>query len=157
MANYGMFKNGEGYADPTAYKAIMGMAKAGEIWTYKNGECLIVKNQGTYCNILQLSDIEKHDCISVADKFANPGMISYAFNVKLGQYVDRLSPAQMGEVRGEIEAALGMNIVENMVACKAEPKEEPTVPNNERENALMAKLELLQGMYNDLLARVFAK
>lgn len=48
MADFGAYKNGEGYADPTAYEAVRGMAKAGEIWTYKDKEVLIVRNQGTY-------------------------------------------------------------------------------------------------------------
>lgn len=52
MADFGAYKNGEGYADPTAYEAVRGMAKLGEIWTYKDKEVLIVRNQGTYCNIL---------------------------------------------------------------------------------------------------------
>lgn len=57
MANYGLKKNSEGYADPTAYAAIMGAAKPGEIWSYRGRECLIVKNQGKYSNIIQLSKI----------------------------------------------------------------------------------------------------
>lgn len=52
MADYGLYRNGEGYSDPTAAEAIMGMAKPGEIWEYKGREVLIVKNQG---GVLQYS------------------------------------------------------------------------------------------------------
>lgn len=58
MAEFGLNRNGSGYYDETAYKAFMGMAKAGDIWTTFDGreEVLILRNQGTLCNCLSLTD-----------------------------------------------------------------------------------------------------
>lgn len=68
MADYGLKRNGSGYKDETAYKAFMGMAKSGEVWTANNGreQVLILKNQGTFCNCLTLTDKSNdNQCIEI--------------------------------------------------------------------------------------------
>lgn len=110
MAEYGLNKNAEGYADPTAYEGIRGAAKPGEIWMYKGRECLIVKNHGGYCNILQLGTYKKNS-IEVAGWYAQPGMISYAFNDLLSEYVKRITTDEFAHVLDEVEDALCLTFI----------------------------------------------
>lgn len=110
MAEYGLRKNAEGYSDPTAYEAIKGAAKPGEIWIYKGRECLIIKNHGSYCNILQLGTYKKNS-IEVAGQYAQPGMISYAFNDLLSEYVNRITTDEFADVLDEMEYTLGLTFI----------------------------------------------
>lgn len=113
MAYFGMNRNGSGYFDSTAYKAIMGMAKAGDIWTVDNGreEVLILKNQGTFCNCLSLMDMCRDDqCIEINSAgmmYTNPGMVKYVFNQRLGAYVQRLPDDEFQKVREAVAETLG--------------------------------------------------
>lgn len=113
MADYGLARNGSGYYDETAYKAIMGMAKAGDIWTVDNGreEVLILRNQGTFCNCLTLTDrMRDKQCIEITSAgtmYTNPGMIKYLFNDRLGAFVQRLPDDEFAKVRETVEDVLG--------------------------------------------------
>lgn len=111
MAYFGLNRNGSGYFDSTAYKAIMSMAKAGDIWTVNDGrdEVLILKNQGTFCNCLSLTDkCNDPQCIEILSAgamYTNPGMVKYVFNQRLGAFVQRLPEDEFAKVR---EAAMEM-------------------------------------------------
>ena len=174
MAEYGAYKNSEGYADPTAYEAIRGMAKPGEIWTYKEREVLIIKNQGSYCNILQLGSYKK-DSVEVAGRYAQPGMLSYAFNDLLTECVQKLTNEEFETICDEVAEALELRIIQegetagiaaaidertkanfDKWAAEAKPMVLPVEVDPEKE-ALRAKADLLQNMYNDLLGKVIAK
>lgn len=168
MAEYGLYKNSEGYVDPTAYEAIRGMAKPGEIWTYKEREVLIVKNQGGYSNILQLG-IYKKGCVDVAGRYAQPGMLSYAFNDLLTAKVEAVTDEEFAAIQEEVAEALGLtNEPKGIVAAMDERnkenferwlKEAPVtvLEADPEKEALRAKVVLLQNMYNDLLGKVIAK
>lgn len=114
MADYGLKRNGSGYYDETAYKAFMGMAKAGDIWTANDGreEVLILKNQGTFCNCLTLTDKggDKQciEIISAGTMYTNPGMVKYLFNSRLGAFVQRLPATEFEKVREAVEDALSI-------------------------------------------------
>lgn len=114
MADYGLKRNGSGYYDETAYKAFMGMAKAGDIWTANDGreEVLILKNQGTFCNCLTLTNrSEDKQCIkiiSAGTMYTNPGMVKYLFNSRLGAFVQRLPATEFEKVREAVEDALSI-------------------------------------------------
>lgn len=171
MGDFGPYKNAEGYADPTAYEAIRGMAKPGEIWLYKEREVLIVKNQGNYSNILQLGKYKK-GCTDVAGRYAQPGMLSYAFNDLLTDCVDKLTDEEFAAIFEEVAGALQMRLIhgeENGVVAEERAKENfkkwmaetkpavfPVEVDPEKE-ALKAKVEMLQSMYNDLLGKVIEK
>lgn len=113
--------------------------------------------------------MDKKEFITVAGKWeTDPAMLSYAFNDKLGCCVDACSPSEWANIRAEIERALGMNL--SFVEATEEETEDVSSDNDERlaivvhnevlqrENTKMkAKLELLQGMYNDLMQKVFEK
>lgn len=169
MAEYGLYKNSEGYADPTAYEAIRGMAKPGEIWMYKDREVLIVKNQGSYSNILQLGAYKKSS-VEVAGRYAQPGMLSYAFNDLLAERVETLPDVDFAEILQEVADALGMQTVGGIAAANDEStkvdierllaREKPVILPVEidpEKEALKAQVEMLQNMYNDLLGKVIAK
>ena len=72
MADYGLHKNSEGYADPTAYEAIRGMAKPGEVWKYKGREVLIVKIKAATATFYSLAITRKAACALVEDCTHNP-------------------------------------------------------------------------------------
>lgn len=111
MAEFGLNRNGSGYYDETAYKAFMGMAKAGEIWTTFDGreEVLILRNQGTFCNCLTLTDKSRDkQCIAVSGVgYTNPGMVKYLFNDRLGRVVRQLPDDEFEAVREAVEDAMG--------------------------------------------------
>lgn len=162
MADFGAYKNGEGYADPTAYEAVRGMAKPGEIWSYKDKEVLIVRNQGTYCNILQLGPFKKGS-VDVAGRYANPGMLSYAFNDMLTECVWKVSNEEFEAICDEIAEALNLG---KSHGERTQTFDDPvsyarhgtvTSKVDKEKEALRAKAELLQNMYNDLLGKVIAK
>ena len=146
------------------------MAKPGEIWTYKEREVLIVKNQGTYCNILQLGTFKK-DCIEVAGRYANPGMLSYAFNDLLTECVHKLTTAEFEAICEDVADALEIDLKtyesfsktvghennEQVTAALREAKVMQIIDVDPEKEALRAKVELLQNMYNDLLGKVIAK
>lgn len=170
MGDFGAYRNSEGYADPTAYEAVCGMAKPGEIWTYKEREVLIVKNQGTYCNILQLGAFKK-GCIEVAGRYANPGMLSYAFNDLLTECVQKLTSEEFEAICEDVADALEIDIKtyenfsktvgpennEQAMAALREATAIQLIEVDPEKEALRAKVELLQNMYNDLLGKVIAK
>lgn len=111
MADFGLNGNGSGYYDETAYKAFMGMAKAGDIWTTYDGreEVLILRNQGTFCNCLTLTD-ESRDkqCIEISGAgYTNPGMIKYLFNQRLGRFVRKIPEDEFAQIRDAVEDAMG--------------------------------------------------
>lgn len=115
MADYGLKRNGSGYKDETAYKAFMSMAKSGEVWTVNDGreKVLILKNQGTFCNCLTLTDTNKHagnmEIISAGTMYTNPGMVKYMFNSWLGAFVQKLPATEFKRVVEAVEDALNIS------------------------------------------------
>lgn len=111
MADFGLNRNGSGYYDETAYKAFMGMAKAGDIWTTFDGreEVLILRNQGTHCNCLSLTDkASDARCIEIDGAgYTNPGMVKYLFNQRLGRFVRRIPEGEFAQIMEEVEDAMG--------------------------------------------------
>ena len=174
MGDYGLYKNGEDYADPTAAEAIKGMAKPGEIWLYKDREVLIVKNQGTYCNILQLSVKYKRDSVAVAEYWAQPGMLSYAFNDLLGECIGKLEAEEYNTVVEELAEVLQMPLIPQLVEPQREEnsgvcadtswinelveKQKITIREKEDEaQRLRGQVELMKNLYNELLSKVIDK
>lgn len=170
MGDFGLYKNSEGYADPTAYEAIRGMAKPGEIWEYKGQVVLIVKNQGTYCNILQLGEYKKGSMCIAGKWYTQPGMLSYAFNDLLTKRVETLTADDCNEILQEVADTLELRVVQNwdnaaglqqrlFVPLEAEKEKIEFIdPAKDAEiAAIKAQNEMLRNMYNDLLGKVIAK
>lgn len=110
MADYGMSKNGSGYKDETAYKALMGMAKPGDVWTDGDKLVLILKNQGAFCNVLMLREENVHsrmiEIVSGKTYYTDPAMVKFTFCERLGQFVQRLPRDVFARVIDEVENAL---------------------------------------------------
>lgn len=110
MADYGMGYNGSGYVDPTAYKAIMGAAKPGDVWTEGEKLVLILKNQGAFCNVLMLREEQVHsrmiEIISGKHFYTDPAMVKFTFCERLGQYVQKLPKDEFAKVLDEVSTAL---------------------------------------------------
>lgn len=122
MADYGMKRNGSGYYDPTAYAAMIGMAKPGEIWeTNKDGKLvLILNNHGGFCNCLTLTDkSEDKNCMEVRGMYTNPGMVRYLFNDYLSCWVSTLAHDEFDDIMAGVADALGLH------GGKHEPAPEP--------------------------------
>lgn len=164
MQDYGLYRNSEGYADPTAAEAIKGMAKPGEIWKYKGKEVLVVKNQGGYSNILTLSTIPGKDqtTIEVAGRYTTPGKLNYAFNSNLGAMVERITPTELQDVWVAILESMEIDIRSEYAPHKEEKTaaivETAVNKDFEAENkALKKKNSLLRAMYDELLDRFIEK
>lgn len=112
MAYFGMSKNGSGYKDETAYKALMGMAKPGDVWTAGDGreQVLILKNQGSFVNCLTLAERKKHENMleiqSAGTFYTNPAMIKYLFCEKLGTFSQRLPADEFDKVIDAVEEVM---------------------------------------------------
>lgn len=112
-----MNRNGSGAYDGTAYRAIMGAPKSGEIWTFgeHDKEILIIKNHGTLCTVLTLlNEYKSKYCIEIASrsamKYTDPRMLQYAFNDGMGSFVKALPDEEFDNVLAEIEDALELTI-----------------------------------------------
>lgn len=160
MQDYGLYRNSEGYSDPTAAEAIKGMAKPGEIWKYKGREVLIVKNQGVYSNILTISTAPGKDptTIEVAGRYTTPGKLNYAFNDRLGAMVERITDGELKEVVSAIEDSLSIRTELPIEEKFDRLKESMECANVKTENRRLKKrLEVLRGMYDELLNRFLNK
>ena len=179
MADYGLKKNAEGYADPTAYAAITGIQKPGEIWAYKGGDALIIKNHGTFSSILRLVDDKSAGAVDVGGRFTDPRMLSCAYNDKFSIYQGKITPAEFGLLLACIENALGVELKARSAAVATDAAEirkmeEAVAVLNERlsdaeavgrahmercaaaENAATKyriQLEMMQQMYSDLMEK----
>ena len=144
-------RNSEGYNDPTAYEALKGMAKEGEIWTYKDKEMLIIKNHGNFCNALALigtrTSVDDIEVISKTMKYTNPAMVQYVYTDKLGQFVKELSDLDFANMLNCVGAALGIER-----GC-----EEQVNTANDDLIRLKVQHKYLQRMYDDLLQKLIEK
>lgn len=142
MADYGLKKNAEGYADPTAYKAITGIQKPGEILAYKGGDALIIKNHGTFCSILRLKDKECGDnCTEIGGRYTDPRMLSYAVNDNFSTYQGKITPGEFGWVLAEIENALGIEIEPHTASAVSAVSASENVRLKEELDVMQARLK----------------
>lgn len=106
-----MNRNASGYYDETAYKAIQGMAKTGEIYECGHKVVLIIKNHGNHCTALTLLEQDSDNCTiidSLNHKFyTDPSRVQYVYTNMLGQCVDVIEAESFKIVLEEIEYALG--------------------------------------------------
>lgn len=115
MADYGMTRNGSGYWDETPYKAVMGMPKAGEVWSStQNKLFLVLKNHGEFCTVLGLNEYNrKNECLPVTVEYTlytNPGMLSYLFNAGFAEYVKRIPDEEYIAIMDAVAEALAVTL-----------------------------------------------
>lgn len=107
-------KNAEGYTDPTA-AATLNRKEAGDIWQYKDGECLIIKSHPGFATILRLHDSNQYgDRIKVAERDDGPRYVDPAFIItgryhEMGKYVETLDTKDFQRVTDTVAKTMGLN------------------------------------------------
>lgn len=125
-----LFRNGSGYADPTAYKAILNYQKGenimefnrGEIFEYStnNGEskkALVLsadfRKESRYISILVLQD-EPKGMVNVPIRtaggimYADCGLVSFCTNERLGDYLRVATDEEMQQIDESVARCLGI-------------------------------------------------
>ena len=145
-------RNGSGYYDPTAYKAMKNFEngggsnmKRGEIWKIGFGRdeklAVVLTVQDTFCNVLVLNEQSKNDndvaIKAIGLKYTNPAMMSYAFKDNFREFVRLMRDEEKENLFLEIAKRIDFPAsvqdeiyFENLVADK-----------NEELEALKAELE----------------
>lgn len=115
--------NPEGYLDLTAYKAIYGAPKPGEVWKCerKDGkivEELIIRNHGDVSTCLVVIDNAMENCITVKARpgcdlfrYVNPQMLHYVFNKKLQLFVKRVPDDDFARIIDTIRNTLDLDSI----------------------------------------------
>ena len=148
MADFSMKRNGSGYYDETPYKALMGMAKPGEIWLTSQGkEYLVLKNHGQMSTVLALMDTSRDSdnvpVISRQMKYTNPAMVQYMFNANFGEYVKSIPDSDLQHILDAVAKKLGFTNERSQDKPKS-PEEEVTAA-------------VYKQMYDELLAKVLLR
>ena len=117
-------RNGSGYYDPTAYKALqkiereeeeMEEIKVGEIWEIessgKETVAIVLVDHGSYCTILSLADEPRENrSISIPARgvrYADPGFISYKFKAGFKEYIRTTTKEEFEDVFRKVLKAIG--------------------------------------------------
>lgn len=118
-----VYRNSEGYYDPTAGEALsrMGGAKmqrveAGEIWEVEpkygpNFEMLVIKPSQNYATGLRLTDEPTENCVSIeamAIKYSDVGRPIYTYNDMFVRFVKALKPNEFARVKREMAETLDL-------------------------------------------------
>ena len=169
-----LLRNGSGYIDQTAYKAITNIEKGQENMEFKRGEIFeCVQSRG---------DIRKALIVSAdfrsRDKFLNTiflteepkgninvpivcgGMVSFVSNDRLENFIRRATDAEMQEIEKGIAKCLGIELKMHSVEPLAEvtpllQAQESTVEFFSEELAeLKTEAKIYKNLYEKLLAKV---
>lgn len=129
--NNELYKNGEGYADPTA-AATLTQPEPGDVWEYNGGECLIIKNHGNFSTILWLMNNDAPGSIKVLEgddtapaAYTNPQYLTYGKHCLMGQYLETLSVSAFTAVTKAIEDTLGIQLPRTEPQRAQEPSPAP--------------------------------
>lgn len=130
MSTNELLRNGSGYVDPTAYKALTAVAKTqagvavklGSIWTAYFGtvkrRCVVLAAHKDHANILVLNDeqrgagSEQLTTESGATYYATPALLSYKFYEDFDGQEDSLDPEEFARLRDLTANCLGLARVE---------------------------------------------
>ncbi len=159
-------RNGSGYYDETAKKAILNYLKekcgmnnkTGEIWRRQNENgtenlMIVVYDHGTFCTVLKLEEEDKPGCdISLAAPgilFANSKRVYFVASKTLTDFVRSIPAGEMDDLRNKIAESIGvLQVVE---------KEVPSDPNPLLAKALRkaeTQAEVYKEIYENLLSKL---
>lgn len=159
-------RNGSGYYDETAKKAILNYLKekcgmnnkTGEIWRRQNENgtenlVIVVQDHGPICTVLRLEEEDKLGCdISIAAPaimFANSKRVYFVASKTLTDFVRSIPAGEMDDLRNKIAESIGvLQVVE---------KEVPSDPNPLLAKALRkaeTQVEIYKEMYDNLLSKL---
>ena len=127
-----LLRNGSGYVDLTAYKAMKKIEdggtkmKQGEIWevagTYENKFLVVVEVHDGLCSVLMLTHERKKaddvEIIAHGKMYTNPSMLSYTFCDRFITFVRKMREDEFAALMYEIDARFSMI----SFAASAEPK-----------------------------------
>ena len=172
-------RNGEGYIDPTAYKAIVEADKpvAGDIFTADGAEWLVVAYNDGPMVVLKLFDERKSEyeveIVSRAIKYTDPRFLQYKFYLP-AQYdlVKSLPQGDFDKVLKAVAQVLGIEPAlrlpdrqpEEKTVFRCDTKVIERVVGNEDFRrlqseclALKHEVEVYKNLYNDMLERLIAR
>jgi len=177
-----LLRNGSGYIDQTAYKAITNIQKGendmefkrGEIFEYEQlgrGEirkALIVsadfRSKDRYLNAILLTEEPKGNInvpiVCEGMMYADCGMVSFVSNDRLDNFIRRATDAEMQEIEKDIAKCLGIELKMHSDELLVEstpllPAQESTVEFFSEELAeLKTEAKIYKNLYENLLAKV---
>lgn len=179
-----LFRNGSGYADPTAYKAFMNIERD-EKMDFKRGEIFEYKevNKGIYRKAVILSaDFRANDrwqsilllneepkgkisvpIVCEGMMYADCSTVSFGKVEKFGNFIRKATQAEMAQIDEGVAKCLGLEqkVVKELIAEVTPPpvmlkvEEEPTVEVVSEELATAkAEAKIYKDLYEKLLAKV---
>ena len=171
------YKNGSGYTDPTAGKALKTVAtgnnvKRGEIWSayFGNAErrLAILAVSGEVVSVLVLNDESKgmRDKAAVTESgrlgYYLPWMLSYKFVNDLDKKVDSLEPSELDDMLTACGKVLGLVLPGTVPAPAPVPSPVKAPDKTEQEMRegiirLTAARDLYREEYRELLATLTGK
>lgn len=157
-----LLRNGSGYVDLTAYKAIkkadggVNMNK-GEIWEIKHGRsyrmAVVLAVHEKVCNVLVLNDEmygeNDFEVVAKGVKYTDPCMISYAFNDNFVGFVKCMKDHEFETLLDVIRGELGFNQIPNSTIENAE-KDKCIAELEKQVRTLSAECNLLSAETNRL-------
>lgn len=173
-----MFRNGSGYADPTAYKALSNIERDGKM-DFNRGEIFEYEevNKGKYRKALILSaDFRANDRIQsiillneepkgdhpvpiVCEgmMYADCSMVSFARNDRLGRFCRKATQEEMDRIDEGVAKCLGIEetVQTHKYYYPGEPvPQEPIHDNAEELVTAKAEAKVYKDLYENLLAKV---
>ena len=132
-------RNGSGYYDPTAYKALqkiereedkMSMIKKGDIWTIESGGkevvAVVIKTHGSYATVLTMADEPREgrniSLFARGQKYSDPGFISYKFNEGFLDFVRTTTDEEFEDIQKKIIERLGFDVKDYSITKEARAK-----------------------------------
>ena len=119
-------RNGSGYYDPTAFKALKKIERAekemevkkGEIWEVEFGSnlrtVLVIAAHGSYSTILTFCDEPRErrtvQLNAQGMKYTEPGMLTYKFNDGFNRFIRLATEEEFADIIGQVECALGLDL-----------------------------------------------
>ena len=119
-------RNGSGYYDPTAFKALKKIERAekemevkkGEIWEVEFGNnlrtVLVIAAHGSYSTILTFCDEPRErrtvQLNAQGMKYTEPGMLTYKFNDGFNRFIRLATEEEFADIIGQVECALGIDL-----------------------------------------------
>ena len=120
-------RNGSGYYDPTAYKAMKNSEnggvsnmniRKGEIWEVEHGKfnklALVLAYKGGYCSVLLLNDNQREQSdiqlVARGMKYAESGMVTCKFTDAFVDFVRTSTDEEFEDVRAKVAKSLDLSV-----------------------------------------------
>lgn len=117
-------RNGSGYYEPTAFKAMKNIereekeveVRKGEIWEVEMGNnirtVLVLAVHGSYSTVLTFSDDQRErrtvQMNAQGMKYTEPGMVTYKFHDAFDKFIRLATDEEFGNIMDQVAGALGI-------------------------------------------------